>query len=132
MLKLEKFSFHFKPFFGPLLLLCLHYVHNVDAVAVLGRASFRLQMMGGGFGPSTSKPNVVKSVNIDGKISPGSGGSKSVSKGDGLSYSEHCPSLSRKFPMMRCVHNDPPIFEIDDFLSEAVCDSFIERSDKDG
>lgn len=95
-----------------------------------------LQMMAGGFGSSNSKGSASKSSEKRGKselkISSGSSGSKSASKDDGASYVKHCPSMNRKYLNIRCVHNDPPIFEIDDFMSAKVCDEFIQRADKEG
>jgi hypothetical protein len=32
---------------------------------------------------------------------------------------------------MKCIHSNPPIFEIEDFLSDKTCDEFIERIEKD-
>ena len=94
------------------------------------------QMMAGGFGSSNSKGSASKSSEKRGKselkISSGSSGSKSASKDDGASYVKHCPSMNRKYLNIRCVHNDPPIFEIDDFMSAKVCDEFIQRADKEG
>ena len=95
-------------------------------------------MMGAGFGSSkggASKSTEKKSSekkNTVGKISAGSDGAKSASKGDGASYIKHCPSMDRKFLNIRCINNDPPIFEIDDFLPSSVCDEFIVRAEKEG
>ena len=92
--------------------------------------------MGGGFGASSSKGSAAKSPvkpsNTEGKISAGSDGSKKVKKGDGASFIKHCPSMDSKFANIRCIHNDPPIFEIDDFFTSEVCDDFIARADREG
>ena len=98
--------------------------------------SDRSIVMAGGFGSAGAKgatPNKgSEKRNSENKISAGSSGSKTVTKGDGASFVKHCPSMDRKFRNIRCVHNDPPIFEIDDFLSPSVCDEFIERAEKEG
>ena len=93
-------------------------------------------MMAGGFGASSSKGTSSKKAEIsgrpEGKISVSSSGSKSASKDDGALFIKHCPTMDRKFLNIRCVHDDPPIFEIDNFMSPEVCDDFIERADKEG
>ena len=92
-------------------------------------------MMAGGFG-SSSKGTVPskgsEKKQVDKKISAGSVGSKAAGKVDGTSYVEHCPSMDRKYGNIKCVHNNPPIFEIENFLSSEVCDEFIERAEKEG
>ena len=40
----------------------------------------------------------------------------------------HCPSFNMLYPGIRAVHSDPPIFEIDNFFSKEMCESYIERS----
>jgi hypothetical protein len=52
--------------------------------------------------------------------------------GDGSTYPNHCPILDRSYPKMRCVHHDPPVFEIDNFLSPEICDSFVVRAENEG
>ena len=92
-------------------------------------------MMAGGFGSSSKGTGPSKGSEkkqIDKKISAGSIGTKAAGKVDGTSFVEHCPSLDRKFAGMKCVHNDPPIFEIENFLSSEVCDEFIERAENIG
>ena len=55
-----------------------------------------------------------------------------IRKGDGATYTNHCPTLNRSYPHTRCVHHDPPVFEIDQFLSHEICDEFIERAQNHG
>lgn len=109
---------------------------NTDAFQMFNKArqssSISVMRMMAGFGAKGSAPKAEKKNKPEGKISAGSDGAKSVSKSDGASYIKHCPSMDRKFLNIRCVNNDPPIFEIDDFFSSKVCDEFIERADKDG
>ena len=47
--------------------------------------------------------------------------------GDGASYINHCETLDASFPGMRCIHHDPPIFEIDDIMSESACLSLMNK-----
>lgn len=97
--------------------------------------SNNIVMMAGGFGSSskgTAPSKGSEKKQIDKKISAGSVGSKAAGKVDGTSYVEHCPSMDRKFGNIKCVHNDPPIFEIENFLSSEICDEFIERAEKEG
>jgi hypothetical protein len=53
-------------------------------------------------------------------------------KGDGSSYIEHCPSMDFKYPGLRCVHSEPPIFEIDGFLPSELCDEYVQRAQDKG
>lgn len=85
----------------------------------------RIEMMGNGFGASQNTKKITKTNDVIEK-------DEKTLKGDGSSYIRHCVSLDRKFAKMKCIHNDPPIFEIEDFLSETVCDEFIDRADKEG
>ena len=55
-----------------------------------------------------------------------------IRKGDGATYTNHCPTLNRSYPHIRCVHHDPPVFEIDHFLSHEDCDAFIDRAQNHG
>jgi hypothetical protein len=99
------------------------------------RSATRLHMMGGGFGSSSPKGNVPPKMpqkKTENKISASSSGSKSVGKSNGSSYIKHCPTMNRSLPNVRCVHDDPPIFEIDNFLSSAECDDFISRAVEEG
>lgn len=112
---------------------------NTDAFSIPSgcrvQNAARLYMMGGGFGSSSPKgttPPKITQKNTENKISASSSGSKSVSKGDGASYIKHCPTMDRKLPNVRCVHDDPPIFEIDNFLSAGECDDFITRAVEEG
>mmetsp|Transcript_27443 Transcript_27443/g.26251 ORF Transcript_27443/g.26251 Transcript_27443/m.26251 type:complete len:295 (-) Transcript_27443:442-1326(-) len=84
----------------------------------------RMEMMGAGFGSPKTKTTISNDKN-ENKIDK-------TLKGDGSSYIKHCVSLDRKFNKMKCIHSNPPIFEIDDFLSAKVCDEFIERTEKEG
>lgn len=99
------------------------------------RSVTQLNMMGGGFGSSGPKGTASSKITkkkTDSDRSVSSSGSKSVSKGDGASYIKHCPTMDRKFNNLKCVHNDPPIFEIANFLSSEECDQFITRAVEEG
>lgn len=50
-------------------------------------------------------------------------------KGNGSCVTEnHCESFNIVYPKIRAVHSDPPIFEIDNFFSKELCESYIARS----
>jgi hypothetical protein len=83
----------------------------------------RIEMMAG-FGSKNTK-TTISNDKIENKLDI-------TLKGDGSSYSKHCASLDRKFNKIKCIHSDPPIFEIEDFFSDKICDEFIERTDKEG
>lgn len=126
----------------PLAVLVLISLNDLKIDAFMTSAGSRIFnsdrsiVMAGGFGSASAKGSVPskgsEKKNSENKISAGSSGSKTVAKGDGASFVKHCPSMDRKFPKLRCVHNDPPIFEIDDFMSPSVCDEFIERAQHEG
>lgn len=42
----------------------------------------------------------------------------------------HCPTFNIQYPGIRAVHSDPPVFEIDDFFSKEMCESYIAKSEK--
>ena len=46
----------------------------------------------------------------------------------GCVVTNHCPTFNLLYPGLRAVHSDPPIFEIDNFLSKELCESYILRS----
>jgi hypothetical protein len=129
---------HLTLFCGIMILISLQGL-NIDAFSVPTchgvRSATRLYMMGGGFGSSGPKgtaPPKTNLKNTEHKISASSSGSKSVGKSDGASYIKHCPTMNRSLPNVRCVHDDPPIFEIDNFLSSGECDDFISRAVEEG
>lgn len=47
-------------------------------------------------------------------------------------YDQHCPTLNQDFPGLRLVHADPPVYEIDNFLSPEACDQYIDLALNDG
>ena len=50
-------------------------------------------------------------------------------KGSGASViTNHCPTFNMLYPGIRAVHSDPPIFEIDNFFTKDLCESYINRS----
>ena len=50
-------------------------------------------------------------------------------KGNGASaITNHCPTFNMLYPGIRAVHSDPPIFEVDNFFSKTLCESYISRS----
>lgn len=127
------------PLFCSIMILISLQGLNIDAFSVPTghrvQSATRLCMMGGGFGSSgpkgTAAPKITQKT-TENKISASSSGSKSVSKDDGASYIKHCPTMDKKFQNVRCVHDDPPVFEIDNFLSSGECDDFISRAVEEG
>lgn len=53
-------------------------------------------------------------------------------KGDGSTVINHCPSFNLKYPGLRVVHHDPPVFEIDNFFDNNLCDDYINRATSSG
>lgn len=48
--------------------------------------------------------------------------------GKGLSVlTNHYKKFDLRFPGLSCVHSDPPIFEIESFLTDAVCETYIKN-----
>lgn len=45
---------------------------------------------------------------------------------------KHFPSLNLQYPNMKLIHYDPPIYEIDNFLTSDLCDSYIESAQQHG
>jgi hypothetical protein len=92
-----------------------------------------VMMAGGGFG-APKQPSPAATTKPRAQEPPSTPQYKLTKKGDGVSTatSNHCPTLDRAWPNMRCVHHDPPVFEIDRFLPDDVCDAFIARAQTDG
>ncbi len=49
-----------------------------------------------------------------------------------VNLSLHTPSFNLQYPNLRLIHADPPIFEIESFFEETLCDSFIRRAEDIG
>ena len=50
-------------------------------------------------------------------------------KGNGLCVNDnHCATFNTLYSGLRAVHSDPPIFEVDNFFSTELCESYISRS----
>jgi hypothetical protein len=87
------------------------------------------KLSAGGFGksPSVKKDNNSRAPKVTEPV-------KEViryvtKKGNGSCVAEnHCDSFNIFYPKIRAVHSDPPIFEIDDFFSKDLCESYIARS----
>ena len=111
-------------------------------ILVLGRVAFtyplsitrnfqsHTKLLAGGFGKS---PSVKKDKNS--KVPKATEPVKEeiiryvTKKGNGSCVAEnHCESFNIVYPKIRAVHSDPPIFEIDDFFSKELCESYIGRS----
>lgn len=67
----------------------------------------------------TLKPNTDKLQNI-------------VSSSHSTTIENHCESFNTSFPLMKILCNDPPIFEIENFMSHSLCDEYIERAQSSG
>lgn len=98
--------------------------------------------MGGGFGAKKSSVNTPSSKTSSDSMT-GKKPSKDISTIEkGLSqqaprfrfpdtteaYQNHVPSLNKAFPGLRQIHNDPPIYEIDNFFSPEMCKEYVDRS----
>jgi len=55
-----------------------------------------------------------------------------VPKAEPVDMSNYCRTVDLNYPGMRLVHKEPPIFEIDDFFSEEMCDAYIARAQEKG
>ena len=40
----------------------------------------------------------------------------------------HLSTFNMDYPKLKAIHSDPPIFEVEDFLSKSLCDEYIRRS----
>ena len=50
-------------------------------------------------------------------------------KGNGSCVNEnHCATFNTLYSGLRAIHSDPPIFEVDNFFSKELCESYISRS----
>jgi hypothetical protein len=88
------------------------------------------KLSGGGFGksPSVRKDNNPRVPKVTEPVKEET--IRNVTKkGNGSCVAEnHCDSFNIFYPKIRAVHSDPPIFEIDDFFSKELCESYIARS----
>lgn len=109
-------------------------------------------MMGGGFGKSskTVKPSKSDTAGFGGsnkfpKVTQESTTSSStklfqpISSNllpdvplDKVQIANFSDFFNLKFPKLRCINADPPIFEIQDFLSSEICDDYIKRAENKG
>jgi hypothetical protein len=42
------------------------------------------------------------------------------------------PTLNLNYPGIKCIHNDPPVFEIENFFDSILCDDYIYRAENNG
>jgi len=89
---------------------------------------------GGGFGGGFSKAPKAPSSKTQ---EPQVGLKKNEVKKTPLLASEatitkHCPTLSLRYPGLRLVHEDPPVFEIDNFFSEQECKAYMSMASEKG
>lgn len=88
------------------------------------------KLFAGGFGksPSVKKDNNPRTPKVTGPVK------EEIiryvtKKGNGSCVTDnHCESFNTVYPKIRAVHSDPPIFEIDNFFSKELCESYIARS----
>ena len=92
---------------------------------------YQLRMMAGGFG-SPKFPAKSPGQKPTAAPAPSTPQYDITREGDGSTYVNHCPALDRGYPQMRCVNHDPPVFEIDHFLTDEICDSLIVRAQHEG
>lgn len=54
-------------------------------------------------------------------------------KGDGkAAVLNHCATFDMNYPGLRLVHNDPPVFEIDNFFSVNSCNEYVQTAEMEG
>jgi len=118
--------------------------HNSYRLVELNKLS-TLYMSGGGFGApkktsnNNSNSKTTSSSSNESKKSASSSTTieKELSKQQAPSfrfpdatapYQNHVPSLNTMYPGLRQIHNDPPIYEIDNFFTPDMCKDYIDRS----
>ena len=88
----------------------------------------RTSHFAGGFGKASKQKKPATAV-TDQRQNPSQVVRYVTKNGSGASViANHCPTFNMLYPGIRAVHSDPPIFEIDNFFSKTVCESYISRS----
>jgi len=75
------------------------------------------------------KREKIKSIESTPKVPPELAPS---SRSGPLDMGKYFPSMDISYPGVRAVYSDPPIFEIDNFFQEDLCDDYIKRAQSDG
>ena len=84
-----------------------------------------------GFGSKPEPP--VSSYGTTSPPSPLSQTSFNITReGSGDSVLTLLPHLDLRYPGIRCIHHDPPIFVIDDFFPSSLCEEYILRAETKG
>lgn len=106
---------------------------NVQSPTILS-AGFGKQTPKSSADDINSKQRKNKNALITPEINPTSASMNIHSniKDKETAYLNHCPSFNASFPGVRQIHGDQPVYEIDDFFSEDMCNDYIERSQKIG
>lgn len=111
------------------------------------RVSANLKMMGQGFGKPSSSPKQAKSPSSE--IIPRSIQKQLVDESsptfrpissdliqfiafDQVPISNYSTTFNLQFPNLRCISSNPPIFEIDSFLSPEICDQYVNQAAEKG
>lgn len=126
-----------------LLALALAQGLQLPASGLLRRPSRLCASAGGGFGNKAKKTSPATAATTGGaskgkqppapQPSPPSPAFTLQKAGTGQSArTHHLPSFNPSYPGIRCVHSDPPVFEIDDFFSEAQCAEYEALTAADG
>ena len=83
-----------------------------------------------GFGSKSEASVSLKRTNVP-ETTPASG-MNITRDGSGDLVLEFLPSIDLHYPGIRCIHHDPPVFEIEDFFSSPLCDDYILRAETKG
>ena len=95
-------------------------IQSVGALPCPRRGQKKTDLYGGGFG--NKKKNDQPAI-------PQQEMRFVTKKGNGLCVNDnHCATFNTLYSGVRAVHSDPPIFEIDNFFSKELCESYISRS----
>lgn len=98
---------------------------SAGALPCQKKCQVKTNLYGGGFGSKkkNSQPALQELVSPQQEIR------YVTKKGNGLCVNDnHCATFNNLYSGLRAVHSDPPIFEIDNFFSEELCESYISRS----
>lgn len=83
-----------------------------------------------GFGSKTETSMSPKLANVPVSTPPSN--FNITREGSGDIVLTFLPCLDLHYPGIRCIHHDPPIFEIDDFFPPSLCDDYILRAETQG
>lgn len=113
--------------FATVALIAFGGIRSTTALPCLKKSQTKTRLYGGGFG---SKKQNDRPVLQEPPIAQQE--TRFVTKkGNGLCVNDkHCATFNTLYSGLRAVHSDPPIFEVDNFFSTELCESYISRSAK--